>query len=407
MQALNELDLPFLPAKSPEFVVDPMPFVDAARREHPWLARSEAGYIVHGYHAAQDLLLMDDKLRPALDGVIDAYGARGTPWGDFMEQMVLAKTGADHARIRASVAQAFTPRNINRYREQMREVVSGLLDEWAPRGAFDFAEFAAFFPVTVLCRVLGVSADAVPGIRHVLEVQGASFAMDRNMLPALLAGYDTLWTFADTLITEREAQGAGGDETFLDAMIAAKDRGLLDEKELRFLLMVLFPGGYDTTKNMLTLTMLMMLDRPEDWTRCARDPAFCKQVTEEMLRHTSVATPLRIVAEDFAYGDILFTEGEMLIFALALTGRDPEVYNDPMNFNPLRERETRHLAFGRGGHICIGQFLARALMEEGLHLIAQRIEHPRLAGDVSWRHFLGTWGVNTLPIRFQQGGFRS
>jgi cytochrome P450 len=51
-------------------------------------------------------------------------------------------------------------------------------------------------------------------------------------------------------------------------------------------------------------------------------------------------------------------------------------------------------------HLCLGQFLARAQMEEGLHLMAQRITDPRPAGEVSWRPFPGVWGVNSLPISF-------
>ena len=65
-----------------------------------------------------------------------------------------------------------------------------------------------------------------------------------------------------------------------------------------------------------------------------------------------------------------------------------------------RKYADRHLAFGRGMHICLGQYLARANLEEGLHLIAQRITKPKLAGAVSWRPFPGAWGLQTLPIEF-------
>jgi cytochrome P450 len=72
-----------------------------------------------------------------------------------------------------------------------------------------------------------------------------------------------------------------------------------------------------------------------------------------------------------------------------------------MEFQPERVRTTRHLAFGRGMHICLGQYLARAQLEEGLHLIARRLGKPRLAGEVTWRPFLGAWGLRTLPIAFE------
>ena len=53
-----------------------------------------------------------------------------------------------------------------------------------------------------------------------------------------------------------------------------------------------------------------------------------------------------------------------------------------------------------GMHICLGQFIARAQIQEGLHLIAQRICAPKRAGPSGWRPFYGVWGMRGLPIRF-------
>jgi cytochrome P450 len=51
----------------------------------------------------------------------------------------------------------------------MREVLSRLLDEWAPRAQFDFEEFASYFPVTVICSLIGASSEALPTLRSSLE----------------------------------------------------------------------------------------------------------------------------------------------------------------------------------------------------------------------------------------------
>ena len=72
-----------------------------------------------------------------------------------------------------------------------------------------------------------------------------------------------------------------------------------------------------------------------------------------------------------------------------------------MAFNPERVHTERHITFGRGVHICIGQHLARAQLEEGVHVIAQRIAKPRLVGEVKWRPYLGIWGIHSLPIAFE------
>lgn len=182
MSLPDAMDLPLLPAETPEFAADPVPFVDRARQDHPWLARSNVGgYIVHGFRAARDIIGMDEDTHPFFPGIAGFYDAEGSAWGDFMSQMMNASIGEKHRRLRTSAQAAFTPQNINRYRGLMREVISGLLDEWAPKGRFDFAEFASYFPISVFCGLLGVSAGAVPSIRDALEVQGdsVSFSIER------------------------------------------------------------------------------------------------------------------------------------------------------------------------------------------------------------------------------------
>lgn len=400
MDHVVETAIPAMPVDTPEFSADPNPFLAAARREHPWLARFSQGYVVHGYQAVADLLADDTNLLPGFGPIIDFYGVRGTMWARFMEEIVIAVSGPTHARLRSSVVHAFTPRRANREREMMQRVITQLLDEWAPRGAFDFAVFASYFPVTVMCGLLGVSAEPIPRMRDALENQLKSLTMDPAAKPLFMAGWDVLWDFADTTVREREASGEFDEDSLLDAMIAARNAGKIDETELRFLLLTVAVAGYDTSKNQLSVTMNMLLDRPEMYARCAEDLQFCGKVVVESLRHTAIATPVRTVADDFEYGGHRFRKGEMLLMAAPLANRDPAMFGNPGEFDPERENKDRHVAFGRGEHICLGQFLARNQLQEGLHLIARRLRNPRRTGKAEWRPFMGAWGLSTLPIAF-------
>ncbi len=403
MQTVTELALPHLPLEDPAFAVDPMPYIEAARCQHPWLAKCDFGYVVHEYRAIRDLAYMDDKFRPSMDTITQIMGAKGTPWGEFMDNLMLAKSGAEHARIRGSVAVSFTPKNINRYRPLMRERISQLLDEWVPKGGFDFAEFAAYFPITVMFGLIGAAPAALPGIRKSLETQGLSANLIRSMLPDLEAAYQVLWKYVHELIVERQRAGGGNDEDVLNTLIAARAAGQLDDAELHNLLIFLFAAGYDTSKNMLTLTLHMMLKHPDTWARCAIDRPFCDKVVDEMLRHTSVSSLYRMSTQEVIYRDVLFPLNTLLFMPLNLSGRDPAAFAEPMEFRPERTGENRHMAFGRGLHMCLGQYLARAQIQEAIHLIAQRIIKPRLAGEVTWRPFPGVWGIRSLPIVFEAG----
>jgi cytochrome P450 len=405
MLPTDELELPHLPIETPEFAADPTPYFERARRQHPWLARCGVGLLVTEYQAMKDILARDDKLQMPGAQIVDIMGAHGTGWGRFVVDQMLVSSGERHARLRGSVAEAFTPRAVNRSRALMREVVADLLEAWAPSGAFDFVDFAAQFPIQVMFGLIGADPAVIPAIQSSLEIHGSSFDLDTTRMPVIEAAYQHLWEFVNEVIAERGTVAGRGD--LLDDLVAANTSGALSDVELRQILILLFAAGYDTTKNMLTLIMHAMLQAPADWARCAEDRPFCNKVVEEALRHASPSSTYRIVTEPFDYRDVVFAKDAMIVIPLSIAGRDSEAFPNAQVFDPERVHANRQIAFGRGMHMCLGQFLARANLEEGVHLMAQRLTRPRLAGEVAWRPFPGVWGISSLPIEFDPAPARA
>ena len=399
MPQIGEMDLPFLDIHAPGFPGDPFTAIDAAREKHPWLARIKVGYFVHGYHAVRDLAGLDDYLVPDFGTVVEELGLSDTPWADFQRKVLTAMTGEKHWRVRMSTGDTFLPRNMKRHIGLIREQAAAMLDEWAPLGAFDFVEFAATYPVSVMCRLVGASTEEMPKLRAAFEAQSRVGSRDPDLIPTLLAGFDLMWDFTDRLVREREAN-PDAEPNMLDEFIAAKNAGTIDEKELRYMIMTLFPAGYDTSKNALALILHYMIDRPDAWRRCAEDPGYCRRVTEEMFRYHSTVTQKRRVARAFDYDGVHIPVGTFLAFGTSTAGRDPRAFENAHVFDPDLDRDNRNLAFGRGVHMCLGQHLARAEIAEGIHLIAQRITNPRRTGEIAWRQFLGIGGLETLPIEF-------
>jgi cytochrome P450 len=404
MQPLAELDLPHLPMEDPEFAADPFPHFAAARARHPWLARSIFGMVVTEYGAMKDLLWVNSGLRTANDGVVAIMAAKGTAWGRFAEENIFAQQGDVHRRLRDAVAPIFSPRHANEIRPMTREVIDGLLEDWVPKGSFDFEEFASYFPVSVISQMIGGPLEAIPRLRSSLETLGLSTALDRSQLPAIEAATVVMEDFVQGLVAARRATPRhDGPDDLLDMLIGAVAAGRLSEREVLDLLMFLYMAGYDTSKNVLTLIMRQMIERPDVYVRCAEDHEFCRKVVEEMLRFCSVSTFFRVSTEEIEYRGVSIPKDTMIFFPVSIAGRDPGAFNDADRFDPDRpaDPEQRHIAFGRGAHICLGQHIARVQLEEGLHRIAQQIRNPRLVGEIGWRPFPGIWGLKGLPISFE------
>ena len=193
-----------------------------------------------------------------------------------------------------------------------------------------------------------------------METLGVQFSLDRSLLPAFEQAYNLIAEFVDQLVREREVNGGGEEEDTLNSLIASRNAGVINDEELRYLLVFILLAGYDTSKNILTLIVYTMLEHPDMWERCAEDKAYCGKVANEIFRVNTVASPYRTVAEEFEYGGVTFPKDALLVFALPLAGRDPTVFTSPLDFQPERRDHTnRHIAFERG-HTSVSASISRA-----------------------------------------------
>lgn len=406
MQTLAELELPHLPMDEAAFCENPFPFLEEARKKHPWLATCKTGFVVHEYSAMRQLYGQDDKLREPFDGIVEKMGVKDTPWGRFTEDQLSAMAPEQHRLIRDTFAPKFTPRFANQLRPMMRETIARLLDEWVPKGRFDFEEFASYFPISVMFSLVGAPLEGVGLLRDDLEAIGLAYSLEKDRFPRIQEAMVRLESFIDEVIADRRARPrADGAEDLLDLLVQAGDSGNIDHRQLADLIAFFFIAGYDTSKNVLTFTMHTLLQYPDIYRRCGEDHDYCKRVVEEALRWFNPGTPSRFVNHDFVYRGVLLPKDIMLFFPLSISGRDP-VFADADVFNPDRvvEADKRHIAFGLGKHMCLGQYIARNQLQEAIHLIAQRMRDPRLDGEIGWRPFHGTWGLKGLPITFTPAG---
>jgi cytochrome P450 len=401
MTTLADLDLPYLPLDEPGFSLDPMARFADARRHHPWLARWKFTYVVTDARAVRELIMANDgKTKVAFGHVVDMMGAAGTPWGDFVIGSVQVQSGEPHKRLRTVLASSFTPREANRHRALMREVMASLLDEWAPKGRFDFEEFISYFPISVMCRIIGVSPAIVPDIRSSLDVLGNGGTLDPSYLPTLQANFLRVDGYVHELVARRRSLSSRSEAPdLLDQLLRTVGEGGMSDAELYNLLVFLFAAGYDTSKNVLTHLMDLMLERPGIYERCASDPEFCRKVVDETLRYRGVASAPRLVLAPFEFRGLQVPEGTILFIPWGMVGRDTNSFEAADVFEPQRAKSAA-MPFGLGPHMCLGQHIARAQIEEGLHLMAQRILRPRRTGPSQWRDFPGVWGLRGLPIEF-------
>jgi len=306
---------------------------------------------------------------------------------EFTEQHMLNRDGDDHRRLRRLVTRAFTPRMVEQLRPRIQEIADSLIDEVEARGEMDLVDEYAFpLPITVIAELLGIPATDRDRFRAwsnavVTPALGADELAETGAL---------LGEFVAYLRDLFERRSAEPGEDLISALLQVRDGGdALSEQELFGMVVLLIVAGHETTVNLIANAVLALLEHPDRLDELRRDPARIPGAVEECLRYDGpVERALnRWAAVDVELGGCTIRRGESVILLLGSANRDPERFSEPDVFDPGRE-DTKHIAFGRGSHYCLGAPLARLEGEIALATLLRRLPGLRLAEsreDLRWR----------------------
>ena len=106
------------------------------------------------------------------------------------------------------------------------------------------------------------------------------------------------------------------------------------------------------------------------------------KVVEELLRYLTISqagATTRRALEDVELNGMTIKAGESVTVSLAAANRDPERFDHPDTLDLSRPNLNRHLAFGQGVHMCLGQHVARLELQIGIPRLIQRFPSLRLA----------------------------
>ena len=375
--------------------------VVAAARERHWLARTPLGYSVSRQQDCVSLL-RDRRFHNALSLLRQMNGMEPEAPGDRRRQSILAMEGEDHARLRRLVAPAFTPQAADRLRPFMRQVVGDLVDAFHATGRCEVVvDLCEPYPIPIICELLGAPKEDwrrfSSWATDIFRIFNQNLAED---LPLVEQADAELESYLRDLIARRR-QDPGQD--LLSDLIAVEEAGdRLSTEELVSLAVAVLMAGTDTTRNQLACALALFAERPAQWALLAERPELAPRAVEEAMRFLgAVRGTIRYAPEDIVFHDVLFPKGTLVSVALAGANRDPDVFEEPDDFDITRERGTQQMTFGSGIHHCMGAALARAELQEALTLLARRMPGLAVDGPVEWKPTtFGIWGPARLPLRF-------
>jgi len=306
----------------------------------------------------------------------------------------------DHQIYRKMVAPSFTPKAIRTLEGDMRLKIRELLENVEDKGEFNFVtEISEQLPLWVLCEMMGIPESERPKIRDLVNnLTDASIQQDPNNAFQIWVNYMELFKMGRDMIEERRKNPT---DDLMSVVANTKIEGGELPPELLdgfFLLMVI--AGNETTRNTLTGGLMALTDNPEEREKLLKDPSLISNATDEMLRWvTSVIYFRRTATKDTNIRGQDIKAGDKVVMWYGSANRDEDIFKDGHLFRVERENAKKHLAFGAGEHLCLGNRLGhmqiRVLFEElldrfpNIHSISDPVRIPS--------NFLA--GISELKVR--------
>jgi cytochrome P450 len=352
---------------------------------------------------------LDKRLVRSPDGVFTAdeitARRRAANWHDmplhsrFVQFSLLDSDGPVHDRLRKLVFREIGPVVIARLKTDTEDFVAAMLDRAMAAGEIDFmADFAAHVPGHVIGRLLGTpDEDAVMLCRWSDNIV-QYFDIDRSDDRKSLAENTTAEFYVYLKLLAAQRRRAPRDD-LVTRLAAAEDSGAISHDECISTAMLVLMAGHGSSIDAMSSGLAALLHFPDQMQRLRDDLALLPLAVQEMFRfepplpffHRHAAEAVSLAGRDFPKGTSFG-----LLYGAA--NRDPAIFADPDRFD-IGRTPNRHLAFGYGAHLCLGNHLARMTMETVFGALLARTRTITLLEEPVWKRGLAVRGPKALRVR--------
>jgi cytochrome P450 len=315
----------------------------------------------------------------------------------------------DHPKYRALTQGWFMPQNLRRLEDQIRVLARTAVDKMAATGGqCDFvSEVALHYPLHVIMSIMGVPEEDEPRmLKLTQELFGAAdpeLARDADTPPEeRQIDFSVIVDFSNYFraLSERKRANPSDDLASLIANSTIDGQPISDLEAMSYYIIVA-TAGHDTTSSSTAGALWALAENPGELAKVKADPSLIPGLVDESIRWTTpVKTFMRTTAENVDFAGRQLKKGDWLMLCYASGNRDEEVFEAPMSFR-VERKPNKHLAFGYGAHLCLGQHLAKMEMRILWEELLPRLDELALAGVPAMSEAAFVNGPKRLPIRFR------
>jgi cytochrome P450 len=390
---------------SPEHAGNPYPLLLKLQHDAPifYIPRVNM-WCVTGYEDVMEIIrdvetfssqaVIPNDLHPDIESMF--------PDGSPQKHLIVNADPPQHTRLRKAMQPAFTPRAISARDPMVRELATRLIDQFVDRGSCDIvSEFSKILPLQVVILICGLPLERADEFGS-LKIDQLSEVQTPNLDPTeRMAMATRIRSFVDYLnefIDERREHPV---DDITSAAIHSPARPPLQNHEIISVLLNVIGAGVVTTANAIPLMLRELLRHQDQWRATCENPDLVDQIVEESLRFVNpVRGVVRITTRPVTVCGQDLPEGASIYLHYGAAQRDPRIFAAADKYEPARGDVSRHYAFGRGVHMCLGAPLARLEMQVSLKCFIERLPGLRLVDDTGgeWIPDLISPDLVSLPV---------
>ncbi|OBJ95461.1 cytochrome [Mycolicibacterium fortuitum] len=382
----------YLPWQDEQLRVDPYPFYARALREAPVSIDWDGAYVLTKYED-----LMNYGRLPSV--VIEPEWAETGAWA-ILSDMALGRDEPDHTRLKRMTGKWLTPKKIKEWLKLTEEVTDELLDEIGEDGRVDGSDLAVEVAHRTICRVMQVPEDGAQELRR--EMRNAMFvlssARDQSDRDQSVEAHKYMQGRVRQCIEYKRAHPSDG---LLDDLLRLQDTGEMSEAEAFATAVFFYTVGHMDASYLMCSGLQLFTERPEIFDAFRSNPDVRDAIVTELVRYDAPEPVItRSTTEDLTIRGIHVPAGSRLRLMLGAANHDPDVYDNPDEFDYTRPPEqSRSMTFSFGTHTCQGKLLAQGEIRVLWERIAARYSRIELAGEPTLKNTDASRHYYTLPLR--------
>lgn len=387
-----------------EFIYNPFPILDSLRKNSPISSIGNSGFhLISSFELIQEVLDREADFSANLKGVLYRSHDGNPDCFDLSEtgalDVIATADGANHARHKKVLANAFTTKSVMQYETYIRKIADKEIQKIKVNGGSCIATIEKI-PAMVISKLIGLPDTEYDDFMRWIMIGGSILAGEISSEGLHYLAVETEKMSGYLLEKFDLLQNPNfKDQSLLSVLRDAFENGVLSQEEAIGIAIILFGAGGESTSALMGSSIYHLATKSEIQNELRKNNELIVPFIEEVIR---MSPPFRFhyrhVNSDCFLGGYPLVSGEKLLLSWDSANRDENQFDNPNEFSLKREKPKNHMGFGRGAHFCIGATLARLEVKIFIETLLESFDQFKLKNEPCYLNSIFVRRFTSLEI---------